>query len=63
MAGHGAKGEAQWKIFTETKTGLEWYADADKNGTYIQGKHKGGTGLKVPFKNLKSVNVTPGSFC
>lgn len=57
MAGHG---DSQWKIFTETRTGLEWHADADKNGTYIQGKHKGGTGLKVSFKNL---NVVPGGVC
>ncbi|MBT2451826.1 ricin-type beta-trefoil lectin domain protein [Streptomyces sp. ISL-43] len=60
MAGHGG---SQWKIFTESKTGLAWYRDADINGTYIDGKYKGDTGKSISFKNLKAVNVKPGSVC
>ncbi|MFJ6573657.1 polymorphic toxin-type HINT domain-containing protein [Streptomyces sp. NPDC091292] len=60
MAGHGG---SQWKIFTESKTGLAWYRDADINGTYIDGKYKGDTGKSISFKNLKAVNVKPGGVC
>ncbi|MFJ9019058.1 polymorphic toxin-type HINT domain-containing protein [Streptomyces sp. NPDC102259] len=54
ITGHG---ESKWKIFTETKKGLEWYRDADVNGTYIVGKHKGDAGKSVLFSKLKSVNI------
>ncbi|MFB7429628.1 polymorphic toxin-type HINT domain-containing protein [Streptomyces hydrogenans] len=54
ITGHG---ESKWKIFTETKKGLEWYRDADANGTYIVGKHKGDAGKSVLFSKLKSVNI------
>jgi hypothetical protein len=54
QAGHGG---SAWKVYTENSTGLQWYADADANGKFITGKWKGATGMSVPFKNLKSVNM------
>lgn len=49
-AGHG---ESSFKVFKETGKGLEWIADADKYGDFITGKHKGPTGLFIPWKSLK----------
>ncbi|MGW0895371.1 RHS repeat-associated core domain-containing protein, partial [Saccharopolyspora sp. NPDC002578] len=48
-AGHG---ESAWKVFEEGKKGLTWRADADEYGDFIEGKHKGPTGLFVPWKEL-----------
>jgi hypothetical protein len=52
LAGHGAQGEAQWKVFTENSQGLDWYRDADKYGDFIVGKHKGDVGMSIPWKEL-----------
>ena len=60
VAGHG---ESKWKIFTETRSGLAWYSDADINGTYIKDKHKGETGKFIPKKSLRPVNLKTGKFC
>jgi hypothetical protein len=49
-AGHGG---SAFKVFKETGKGLEWIADADKYGDFIIGKHKGPTGLFIPWKALK----------
>lgn len=49
-AGHGG---SKWKVFTETKDGLKWRADADQFGDFIVGKHKGDTGKFIPWKELK----------
>ncbi|WP_367322735.1 polymorphic toxin-type HINT domain-containing protein [Streptomyces sp. HUAS ZL42] len=51
-AGHGS---SAWKVYRETSKGLEWYADADEHGDFMSGKHKGKTGMFIPWKNLKSV--------
>lgn len=48
-AGHG---ESVWKVFKETKRGLEWMADANKYGDFIVGKYKGPTGRFIPWKEL-----------
>ncbi|MEV5714138.1 putative T7SS-secreted protein [Amycolatopsis mediterranei] len=45
-------GGSAWKVFRETDKGLRWVADADTYGDFIVGKHKGPTGLFVPWKEL-----------
>jgi hypothetical protein len=50
--GHGG---SQYKVFKETNKGLEWYKDADEYGTFLSGKHKGPTGLVIPWKQLGKV--------
>jgi hypothetical protein len=45
--GHGG---CPSKVFTENKKGLQWYRDADQFGDFITGKHKGPTGLTIPWK-------------
>ena len=49
LAGHGG---SSFKVFTETKAGLQWFRDADKFGDFISGKHKGSTGMFIPWKEL-----------
>lgn len=46
-AGHGG---SAFKVFKETGNGLEWYRDADRFGNFIAGKHKGPTGLFIPWE-------------
>ena len=50
-AGHG---KSAWKVYDETSEGLVWRADADEFGTFIDpgAKHKGPTGLFIPWKDL-----------
>ena len=48
-AGHGG---SAWKVFEETGEGLQWKHDADQYGDFIEGKHKGSTGLFIPWKDL-----------
>ena len=48
-AGHGG---SAFKVFKDTGKGLEWYRDADQYGDFILGKHKGPTGLFIPWKEL-----------
>ena len=50
MTGHGG---SAWKVFKETRKGLEWVADADRFGNYIVGKHKSSTGEFIPWGHLK----------
>lgn len=50
MVGHGS---SAFKVFEETKKGLQWIRDADKHGTYIDGKWKGDTGRFIPWSNLR----------
>ncbi|QHS56510.1 RHS repeat-associated core domain-containing protein [Mucilaginibacter sp. 14171R-50] len=49
LFGHGG---SHFKVFRETKTGLEWFKDADKYGDFIINKHKGPTGAFIPWKEL-----------
>ena len=49
-AGHGG---SKFKVFDETKKSLEWRADADQYGNYIEGKWKGDTGKSIPKSNLR----------
>ncbi len=48
-AGHGG---SAFKVFKETSKGLKWVFDADRLGNEIIGKHKGPTGLFIPYKEL-----------
>ncbi|MEU5756300.1 RHS repeat-associated core domain-containing protein [Streptomyces sp. NPDC047829] len=52
VMGHG---QSAFKVFRETKKGLEWIADADRYGTYIVGKWKGETGRFIPWSKLSGV--------
>lgn len=47
--GHGG---SVWKVFRETAVGLEWIADADQFGTFVVARHKGPTGLLIPWSEL-----------
>ena len=51
-AGHG---ESAFKVFKETGKGLEWFRDADRFGDFIVGKHKGPTGMFIPWKQMLGV--------
>ena len=51
-AGHGG---SKFKVFKETKKGLEWFKDADEFGDFISNKHKGATGTFIPWEQLKTV--------
>lgn len=48
-AGHG---ESAFKVFKEIGKGLEWFRDADRFGDFVVGKHKGATGMLIPWKHL-----------
>jgi hypothetical protein len=48
-AGHGG---SAFKVYEETKKGLQWIRDADKYGDYIDGKWKGDTGYLIPWSDL-----------
>ncbi|ADU15334.1 RHS repeat-associated core domain-containing protein [Asticcacaulis excentricus] len=49
IAGHGG---SAFKVFEEGSDGLHWYKDADKYGDFIVGKHKGDTGLFIPWSQI-----------
>ena len=53
VTGHG---KSKFKVFQETDKGLKWIADADEFGQFIDGKHKGGTGNFIPWKDLSGAN-------
>jgi len=48
-ANHGG---SAYKVFKEQAKGLEWLFDADVRGNPIIGKHKGPTGIILPYKDL-----------
>ncbi len=48
-AHHGGSG---YKVFKEGAKGFEWHYDADALGKEIVGKHKGPTGLFIPYKEV-----------
>lgn len=50
-AGHG---RSTWKVFQEFGDRLEWIADADEFGDFIDGKHKGPTGKTIPKSKLNA---------
>ncbi|OEJ21642.1 hypothetical protein AS594_39690 [Streptomyces agglomeratus] len=52
VTGHGG---SAFKVYRETKKGLEWIADADRYGTYMTNKWKGKTGRFIPKDQLKGV--------
>jgi len=52
-AGHGG---SKFKVFKETKKGLQWIKDADEFGDFIIKKHKGATGSFIPWGQLKTLN-------
>lgn len=49
LAGHGG---SCFKVFKETAKGFEWVFDATKEGVQILAKHKGPTGLFIPYKEV-----------
>lgn len=51
-AGHGG---SKFKVFRETKKGLEWIYDADEFGDFIMNKHKGETGKLIPWDQLSTI--------
>ena len=38
---------SSYKVFELSEKTLNWHADADINGNFIIGKHKGPIGLKI----------------
>lgn len=48
-AGHGG---SKYKVFKEGSRGFEWQFDADAIGKEIVGKHKGPTGIFIPYKEV-----------
>lgn len=48
-AGHGG---STYKVYKKTSKGLEWYKDADQYGNFIINKHKGETGIFIPWKEF-----------
>ncbi len=50
--GHGG---SAFKVYEETKKGLQWISDADQHGNYITGKWKGDTGMFIPWSQLNGV--------
>ncbi|MDQ0931467.1 RHS repeat-associated core domain-containing protein [Streptomyces turgidiscabies] len=52
VTGHGG---SAFKVYEETKKGLEWIKDADRFGTYMENKWKGGTGRFIPWSQLRGV--------
>ncbi|MFI6341114.1 DUF6531 domain-containing protein [Streptomyces sp. NPDC050535] len=52
VTGHGG---SAFKVYQETKKGLEWITDADKYGKYMPDKWKGGTGRFIPWDKLNGV--------
>jgi RHS repeat-associated protein len=50
VTGHGG---SKFKVYEETKKGLEWIADADEFGNYMPNKWKGDTGKFVPWSRLR----------
>ena len=53
-AGHG---ESAFKVYKETSTSLEWIADADKDGQFMDDKHKGDTGKTIKKKDCKKIST------
>jgi hypothetical protein len=51
-AGHGG---SKFKVFKETRKGLEWSHDADEFGDFILNKHKGDIGKFIPWDHLSNV--------
>ena len=49
-AGHGG---SAFKVYEQTKKGLQWIYDADQYGDYIVGKWKGDTGYFIPNSSLR----------
>lgn len=50
FAGHGG---SRYKVYKPNAKGLKWIADADKDGRYIEDKHKGPQGKFIPWDDLK----------
>ncbi|MFJ9544129.1 DUF6531 domain-containing protein [Streptomyces sp. NPDC101225] len=50
--GHG---ESAFKVYRETKKGLEWIFDADRYGDRMLNKWKGETGRFIPWSKLRGV--------
>lgn len=47
-------GGSRWKVYKETKKGLEWVADADEFGDFMD-KHKSPVGRFIPWKDLAMI--------
>ena len=53
-------GGSMWKVFEEDKKGLHWIKDADETGKFIVDKHKGDTGVFIPWKSLRTAPMSFG---
>lgn len=52
LADHSQTGTVAFKAFKADAKGLHWVADLDENGKIIESKHKGPTGIFIPWKEL-----------
>ena len=52
VTGHGG---SAFKVYVETKKGLEWVWDADRYGDKMPNKWKGATGRFIPWSQLRGV--------
>lgn len=49
LDGHGG---SAFKVFKSDSKGLNWFRDADQYGDFISGKHKGPTGISIPYSQF-----------
>jgi hypothetical protein len=54
-ADNAAHGGSAFKVYEETGQGLQWFKDADQFGDFISGKHKGPTGMFIPWSQTSGV--------
>lgn len=47
LADHGG---SRYKVFTQSKSGLNWFRDADMFGNFIEGKHKGAIEMRLMIR-------------
>jgi hypothetical protein len=52
---HAGHGGSAWKVFQGEPNGLRWYKDANQFGDFIEGKHKGPTGMFIPWSQTRGL--------
>jgi hypothetical protein len=52
---HARHGGSAWKVFKAESNGLRWYKDANQYGDFIEGKHKGPTGMFVCWTETRGL--------
>ena len=53
VTGYGTNGTSAFKVYKQVGKTLVWVADAEQNGQFIEGKHKGEAGKRVDMKKMK----------